>query len=602
MNMKLTSSHWRLALLASGALLVLLSIGLPVDRIVDRAISPQVMNEIKARGTPERITELQNQFRSGLHYFRLSAAMLGIWLVALASQWKRIASAGREVRGNAALAVEWGRNEIIFSLLWALLVFGMATPLIFKGFEHTEAVVLEMVAKRGPLVSVACQNLPPRVVQPAYSFVESLFVKAFGSSEAVARLPALFFGAMTVLPFYFLARRFGSVWFANMACAGLAVTGFFLFYATYGRGSSLALLAYVCCLLLAVSCREDSRWWKWWALGAAMVVACYAHLASGFFLAGLVMVLTVERMITAHKRNSRISAVFESLIQPLAVFGTVFWTVFLLYSVGIPAELKYMRTFSPTDYYTAFHVDMRFLKTVVESWAFVRDVSPLAWAQAILFLVGLAVALYRFPQPTVYVAFPAVLFLAFIWSRGMVIYPRYILHILPLYVLFSVLAAWQVLSSAVKLGPKCAATILLIGLTACGLMSARRLYRMERCGVRTAISDATAVMRGDNRLMGTLDGYVTVKHYYPTAVSAYKSAEFWNALNASNPPEFAVVVPYLDYDIPGGWNALRRKYELFKAYRSWLDVYDDQDTVYLYRLKTSPSPTAPGAGIKTGTQ
>jgi len=108
---------------------------------------------------------------------------------------------------------------------------------------------------------------------------------------------------------------------------------------------------------------------------------------------------------------------------------------------------------------------------------------------------------------------------------------------------------------------------------------------MERCGARTAVRDAQAAMQDGDRIAGVLDGHVTVEYYCPEAVSMFRDTDFWRELNSDTPPEWVVNVAYIDYDIPDGWDALREKYDLYRVYHSWLDVDDDQDSVYLYRLK-----------------
>ena len=65
----------------------------------------------------------------------------------------------------------------------------------------------------------------------------------------------------------------------------------------------------------------------------------------------------------------------------------------------------------------------------------------------------------------------------------------------------------------------------------------------------------------------------------------FTDTKSWDVLNGESLPEYVVSVPYLDTDIPGGWDALRKKHDLYRVCHSWLDVDDDQDSVYLCRLK-----------------
>ena len=92
-------------------------------------------------------------------------------------------------------------------------------------------------------------------------------------------------------------------------------------------------------------------------------------------------------------------------------------------------------------------------------------------------------------------------------------------------------------------------------------------------------------MEEGDRVAGVLDGKVTVEHYYPGSVNMFRDTDFWRELNSDSPPEWVINVPYIEYDIPGGKAAIEEKYDLYKEYPSWMDVDDDQDSVYLYLRK-----------------
>jgi hypothetical protein len=592
MNLQPTSFRWRLTLFVTGAFLVLLAIGLPVDRIVGRAISSQVMHDIQARGTPERLVELKQQFRMGLQCSRAASAVLGLWLLAIGVTLPRILRVVLDVTrfdklSGAQAGTAVNLREIWIPAIWCLIVIMLGIPLLSKGFEHSEYLNYVMLAQRGPLVAAACQNLPPRAAQPGFTIVESIFVRIFGESEAVARLPALIFGAIALFPVFLISRRIGSKRFAGLVCGGMSVTGFYLFYITYARGYALSMMAYTVCVLSAITLRRTSDWRWWIVMGTSAVIAIYSHLSTALYVACLACVLSVGRM-AEYRSNFRMAV--KTLVQPTVTLVTCFLVVVLLYSPAIPLELKYIRTFDLTNYYMSYHLDFRFLKVMTELWAWIRDAAPLSWIQLALFSAGLIIGLMKTPWPTVCLVIPAVLALGLIGAKGLFVYPRFFIHFLPAYVLFSVLPMWA-LARKIHLSQSVAVFLSAVLLVFAGAGTLKRLYAMERCGARAAVQDACSIMVEGERLMATLDGYVTVKHYFPGVVSGYRAEDFWRELGRDDPPEYAVVVPYLDYDIRGGWNALRAKYELCNAYPSWLNVDDDQDTIYLYRLKKDNATT-----------
>lgn len=568
--------------------MIAVAVFLPVELIVKRAISPALLGEILEKSGQERILNLQANFCAGLNYFRIAVGLLGGWLLLLFSGWNLILRWTEEVTfrpiqdGSEEVNL---RREVWFPAVWALFAAVICIPLLFKGIDTGELVNLAMLAKRGVLATIACQNLPPRAAQQGFTIFESIFVTLFGDSELVARLPALLFGVAAMFPFYFLARRFGNVLFANLVCAALSVTGFYLFYSTYARGYSLAMMLYVACVLMVADIRRASTWVNWWILGILFVLACYTHQACGLYIAFLCAVLMIERITLLDVRPLKINVVLKSFVQPIAVMGTVCLMFLVLFSVTIPSSFGYTNRVSLTDYYMSYHVNFRLLKVMAESWALVRDFTPLAWLQAILSVAGLILAARKRWWLALYLVVPVILSLLFIWAGGYYVFTRYFLQFLPVYVLFSIYPVWLAIERRQPVIRWAGTVVVVIGLTVSGTLTLQRLYSMERCGIRSAVNDARQLMSENESILGVLDAYITVKYYYSFAESAYHDKDFWRVINSSNIPPFAVSVPYLDMDIPSGSRAFLARYEVYRKYPSWLDVDDDQDSVYLYRRK-----------------
>jgi len=260
---------WRWLFLIAGICLLGMAAFMPVDKLVHHAISPAVRQQIIARGTPERITFLENQFAASLQWFRGASLLLGGWLVLLGFLFFRLrkwdaeasmvcepANAPTHQRTNPRTHKS-SRHPSLFTshflrptlliipLLWTVLTIILSLPIITKGFEHEELLEMDMLAKRGILVTAACQNQPPRAAQPAYTMLESLAVRAFGDSEAVARAPSVVLGALVMIPLFIIAFHLGGMRLANLACALTATNGLFLFYINYARGYAFATTMYV---------------------------------------------------------------------------------------------------------------------------------------------------------------------------------------------------------------------------------------------------------------------------------------------------------------------------------------------------------------------
>ncbi|MDD4869228.1 MAG: hypothetical protein PHR77_01610 [Kiritimatiellae bacterium] len=567
-----------------GIVLVLAGAFLPVDSIISWANLCDISKNLEAAGKYTRITYLKNQLVQGLLFTRIALLALGIWLTWLSVCWKRLAmftdKCPENEENNLPVRQEWW-----MPLAWFLFVVLISIPLLSKGFEHAEFVNYTMLAQRGPLVTMACQNLPPRAAQVAFTVVESLFVKVFGGGETIARLPAVFFGGLVMFPLFFLARRFGTVIFSNLVCAGVSLTGFFLFYISYAKGYALVMTSYVSCVLLAVMLRRDSGWGMWSVFGGFLVLTCYAHMSSFIFLTVLGIFIVVDRMVNAWNLLHSITGTVKAAVKPVVISLTAGFILFLLYSPGIPAELRYMQKFDLTNYYMAYHINPRFLNVMIESWAWVRDCWPWALLQAAMFAIGVVFAFGKCRWITLYIIFPAVISVALFWSKNLFVYPRFFINFLPFYVLFCVLGIRE-LGLRLKLDEKKIFAIFALCLCVSASFTLLRLYGMERCGAKTVVDDVRAMASKDDRVMAVLDGYITVRYYYPGVVSGYKDVDFWYEVKSEKPPEYVISVPYIDCDIPGGRQVLEEKYKLVKKYPSWLDVDDDQDSVYLYQRKS----------------
>ena len=570
--------------LVLGVLLLMLAGVLPVDRIVSRAIPPHIVQLLMERGQPERIIELREQFGQGLQWFRLALALLGAWCLVLPvflAAWKRseappaaVGEVGDTTRGR----------DIWMPIACAVLMTAIAFPMLGKGFEHSEFMNFEMLAQRGPIVTAACQNVPPRAAQPAYTVIESMVIRVFGESERAARLPALLFAAAGLIPFFFLARHYGGRRFAAVCTLALLLNGFYLFYGTYARGYALSTAAYIGCLAVAFKLRTKSTPMTWALLGVLIVITAYAHLTAGIYIAFLGIVMAIDILVRAKRSGLAAGEAARCLYPAIVVFGSAALLLFVMYAVGVPTELAYMRAFNLEAYYMSYHLNARFLQVMLDLWALVRETPAVAWAGAILAVVGLVRALRVNTVATLYVIVPALGSLAMIGSRGLFVYPRFFTHFLPGYVLCVMLGAWFLLSWGGK-RKQIALVIMAVMLAATAVPSMVRLYRMERCGVRAAVELVEETMQPEDRVLGVLDGFDTVRYYYPKVESAKRGHEFWAAIESDDPPEYIVSVPYIEYDISGATKAIEAKYVLMKTFPSWLDVDDNQDSVLLYRRK-----------------
>ncbi len=87
-------------------------------------------------------------------------------------------------------------------------------------------------------------------LQPLYYVLIFLWTRVAGTSDFALRFPSAIFSAGSVVVLWFALRGHVSAWLANVACAGLAVSSFSLYYAQEAR--PYALLQLLSFTLLAV--------------------------------------------------------------------------------------------------------------------------------------------------------------------------------------------------------------------------------------------------------------------------------------------------------------------------------------------------------------
>lgn len=569
---------------------------LPVDRLVTLGMSPALEASIREASGEGRVQALREQFSTGLQFTRVAMGLFGLWWIALGGLWPtfmRWRGSPSSTLNSHSDTGRCGPNVWIPIAAYGLSLM-LAVPLLDKGFEHEELLVHEMLARRGPLAAMAAQNLPPRAAQPGYTIIESLVVRAFGEAEWIARLPALLLGAAVMFPLFGIACRLKDRRFAGLACGLLLITPFYHYYITYARGYPLGLAAFWSGVWACLNAIDNGRWRDWLLTGGCLFIACYSHLALGLSTAFLSLAAvgylgwrTANNALLAPEK--RLPVFLADCVPPVVVLGTTALLLGVAYAPGIPTELQYLATFGTTDYYTAYHVNSRFLRVLAIAWSPYRGYQALVWGQLLLAAIG-TIILFANPKrrwPAVAILLPCLGPALLLALMRHFVYPRFFLFYLPAYVIVTAMALDTPARAAAYAGFPRRIGMILLGLLLVlpAIPGFRYLYRIERCGVRAAVEDATFLMNDTDRLGSILDAYITVRHYHPETVSMYSDAEFWSVLQGDNPPLFVINVPYLDMDIPGGHAALQKRYRRFRTYPSWIDIDADHETVYLYRLR-----------------
>ncbi|MHB1699820.1 MAG: glycosyltransferase family 39 protein [Acidobacteriaceae bacterium] len=94
-------------------------------------------------------------------------------------------------------------------------------------------------------------------LQPLYYVLIFLWTRVAGTSDFALRFPSAIFSAGSVVALWFALRGQASAWLANVACAGLAVSSFSLYYAQEAR--PYAMLQLLSFTLFAVWMTQQRR-------------------------------------------------------------------------------------------------------------------------------------------------------------------------------------------------------------------------------------------------------------------------------------------------------------------------------------------------------
>jgi mannosyltransferase len=158
-----------------------------------------------------------------------------------------------------------------------------------------------------------------------YYFLMRAWVHVAGQSEVALRIPALFFGVLTIPAIFLLGSRLFNNATGAIASLLLSVHAFHVQWSRETRGYSLLILLLVLAAYLLLRALESGRQRYWIAFAVISAMSVYTHLFAFFVLfAFAVAILTSPYQVSKHTMLL-VFMIFEHLSAPMVLFVLLHW-------------------------------------------------------------------------------------------------------------------------------------------------------------------------------------------------------------------------------------------------------------------------------------
>lgn len=322
----------RAAIVAAGAMLVLVSVFLPPGWFVPLP--------------PRSLGELPAPLISGFTLVQITLFIEGLLVMWLGlKRWPQRAGSAAAAyllpdRGLEAPAAQWldGRR----SLWWlsAITLAGLALRIVSLNNDLWIDELTPARAYRGASMLQVAVTYNSSDNHLLNTWLVNASIRRFGPHEWAIRLPAMLWGTATIPALYWVARQAMSRFASLSAALLLAVSYHHIFFSQNARGYSAYLFLSLVSSVLLVKALGGDRRRTWAAFVATTVVNFAALLISGFVFAAHVIVGGLA-VLMVKRRGGPWGPLLRRLV---GVFGLITFLGFQLYAAAIPQMYVLMRT------------------------------------------------------------------------------------------------------------------------------------------------------------------------------------------------------------------------------------------------------------------
>ncbi len=349
------------------------------------------------------------------------------------------------MRGNPSSAED--NRALLLGLLVAVCILGFALRLHALSadslwIDEISTATRSLLDPRSLLR--ALPSFGVGVELPLIYVVTHFFVLSLGDSEFILRMPAVLFGALSILLVYKVGALLWTRQEGLVAATLLSLSAYHVGYSQEARHYALLVFLALLSLIFLLMALQRNRIHHWAAFALCMTLSLYTHYFAFLFLAAAVafgaFVLLVDYLPVIHQdrpvSTNRSARGRRALDEPLVRFFASLALIALAYLPWLPALVALISSQAGSELagasLTSAYSSVSFLHEVLANYTGVGGVVLLLFAGVAV--AGLATA--GWPASALALLWMGIPFgfFALVGSDHQ-LHPRYVLFVLPVYLL-----------------------------------------------------------------------------------------------------------------------------------------------------------------------
>lgn len=340
-------------------------------------------------------------------------------------------------------------RSLLFGLLVAVCLLGFALRLYELSADSLWIDEISTATRSLLDLRSLLRELPTfgvGVELPLHYIVTHIFVLLFGGSEFVLRTPALVFGVLSIPLVYGVGTLLWTRREGLVAALLVSANAYHVTYSQEARHYALLVFLALLSLFLLLKALKHNRASLWAGFALCTTLSLYTHYFAFLFLAAAATfgaaVLLINCLPVAHQARS--VAVSDSshahrvLSEPLLRFVASFALIALAYLPWLPTLQSLLRSQAGAELAGAnlvsAYLSFNFLGEVLTAYTGMGGIAFLLWLA--IAVAGLATSGWQASAlALLWMGIPFAFF--FVVGSDHALHPRYVLFILPLYLLIT---------------------------------------------------------------------------------------------------------------------------------------------------------------------